>query len=214
MTPAIIRKLARELNTGIETEVQVVYLLAGIRKLIERDKVHERYAGLKFHCDWVLHSSMDRAAARAILKEFDAAHVLLQGNVGLDNLPKEVQSKIDQISKMEPFKEELSGFLAAYELPPLTRRRPDGWTRFLHLYSMVIEDIPLLVSVPASKKKPKQTANDTSPKHISHVTVQCEFARETLKHAAREKVLFKVTWTIYDKSGGSGEIFIINSFSL
>jgi hypothetical protein len=38
MTEAIPRKLTDELNKGITIEVQVVYLLAGIRKLIERDK--------------------------------------------------------------------------------------------------------------------------------------------------------------------------------
>jgi hypothetical protein len=72
MTPDIIRKLGGELDTGITTEVQVGYLLAGIRKLIERDKIEDQYAGLKFHCDWALHARMDRAAARAILKQFDS----------------------------------------------------------------------------------------------------------------------------------------------
>lgn len=51
MTPDIIRKLEAELKTGITTEVQVVYLLVAIRKLIERDKLEDQYAGLKFHCD-------------------------------------------------------------------------------------------------------------------------------------------------------------------
>ena len=37
MTEEIIRKLTAQLNNGITTEVQVVYLLVGIRKLIERD---------------------------------------------------------------------------------------------------------------------------------------------------------------------------------
>jgi hypothetical protein len=66
MTPDIIRKLTAELDQGITTEVQVVYLLAGIRKIIERDNVGDRYSDLKFHCDWALHSRMDRAAAKAV----------------------------------------------------------------------------------------------------------------------------------------------------
>jgi hypothetical protein len=50
-TRDIVSKLAGELDRGIETEVQVVYVLAGIRKLIERDNAKERYPDLKFHCD-------------------------------------------------------------------------------------------------------------------------------------------------------------------
>ena len=78
-TPEIIRKLTEELDNGITTEVQVVYVLAGVKKLIERDKVEDQYADLRFHCDWVLHSGMDRAAAKAILKQFDAAQPLFRG---------------------------------------------------------------------------------------------------------------------------------------
>jgi hypothetical protein len=215
MTPDIIRKLTRELDTGITTEVQVVYVLAGIRRLIERDKIQEQYADLKFHCDWALHSSMDRAAAKAILKKFDAAHALLRENIELRKLPSELRSEIDRISKMRSFEKELSRFLTAYGLPPLTKNCPDGWPHFLHLYTRVIEDIPLVVSLlSVRKKKAKQNTTDSAPKHISHVTVHFDSARETVKDETGEReVLFKVTWTIHDKSGQSGHIFVINSFS-
>ena len=42
-TRDIIAKLTNELHGGIETEVQVVYLLAGVRKLIERDNARAKY---------------------------------------------------------------------------------------------------------------------------------------------------------------------------
>jgi len=215
MTRDIIRKLAGEFDKGITTEVQTVYVLAGIRKLIERDEAEEEYAGLRFHCDWALHSRMDRAAAKTILRKFDAAHMLLlQGNIELHNLPSELRIEIDRISRMKAFAEELSRFLAAYGLPPLTKHRSDGWSHFLHLYTKVIEDIPLMVSLPTARKTAKAGAADGAPKHISHVTVHFESAPETIKHAGEEEVLFKVTWTIHDKNGQSGDIFILNSFSL
>ena len=203
MTPDILYKLTTELNRGITTEVQVVYLLVGIRKLIERDKIEDQYPALKFHCDRALHSSMDRAAAKAVLKEFDAAHTLLRGNVELHDLPAPLKSEIDRISKMRSFQKELSKFLTAYGLPLLTQHRHDGWVHFLHLYTKVIEDIPLVVAI-----------RDSGPKHISHVTVNFEEARETIKHEDGEELLFKVTWTIHDKNGQSGAIDIINSFSI
>ena len=55
MTRDIIQKLKEQIEAGITTEVQVVYLLTGVRKLIERDEVEDEYPKLKFHCDWVLH---------------------------------------------------------------------------------------------------------------------------------------------------------------
>jgi hypothetical protein len=214
MTPAILRKLSAELEAGITSEVQVIYLLAGIRKLIERDNVDDQYPNLKFHCDWALHSSMDRAAAKAVLKQFDAAHALLRGKVELRDLAAPLRSEIERISQMRSFEKELIKFLDAYGLPPLTRHRNDGWVRFLHLYTKVIEDIPLIVTVPAAKRKSKPLSTDSGPRHISQVTVNVEEARETIKHEHGEELLFKVTWSIHDKNGQSGSIFVLNSFSL
>lgn len=214
MTADILRKLRDELSAGIYTEVQVVYLMVGTRKLIEREKLEDKYPSLKFHCDWALHCSMDRAAAKAILKQFDAAHELLRGNVELQNLPSKLRAEIDRISTMSSFEQELSDFLAAYRLPQLTQHRTDGWVRFLQLYTQVIEDIPLVVSAPSSKKTAQLPASNTPPRHISHVTVHVEFAQQALKYAGREDLLFKITWRIHDKNGESGEIFILNSFSL
>jgi hypothetical protein len=205
-TPDIIRKLAIELDSGITTEVQVVYVLAGIRKIIERDEIAIQYAALRFHCDWALHSRMYRAAAKAILKQFDAAYALLRTG--------ELPPEINRISQMKLFKKELVRFLSTYGLPTLTQRRSDGWVHFLHLYTKVIEDIPLVVSAPATAKKRSHT-DQGRPQHISHVTVGCEEARETRKDSyGNEEMMFKVTWNIRDRDGQCGEIFIINSFSL
>jgi hypothetical protein len=212
MTPDIIRKLAAELDKGITTEVQVVYLLAGIRKIIERDNSARSYPDLKFHCDWALHASLDRSAARNILTQFDAAHVHLRGNVRLQDLPHSLGREIKRISEMESFEESLEQFLNDHQLPRLTLHRADGWTHFLHLYAQVIEDIPLVVSAPPARQGATQAANH--PQHISRVTVHCEMARETIKHDDGEEMLFKVRWVIHDRNGQSGEIFIINSFSV
>lgn len=215
-TPEIIRKLTDELDKGIATEVQTVYVLAGIRKLIERDRIEGQYADLKFHCDWALHSSMERAAARQILRKFDVAHALLREGVALHKLPRALRSEIARISKMQSFEKELTEFLTAYGLPPITKISEDGWPHFLHLYARVIEDIPLTVSLPAVSKEKRQAKPNTSsdsPKYISRVTVHLEPARKGIQHGGREDVLFKVTWRIHHKNGKSGEVFVINSFS-
>lgn len=111
---------------------------------------------------------------------------------------------------MTYLKKNLSRFLDAYGLPPLTRNRPEGWAHFLHLYARVIEDIPLVVSLPPAGKKVK---NFQSPKHISRLEVRCDEA--LVKHGAgKTEMLFTVAWTVHDKNGRSGEIFVINSFAL
>jgi hypothetical protein len=214
MTSEIIRKLGQELEAGIATEGQVVYLLVGIRKLIEREGVGDEYSDLKFHCDWALHSSLEGTAAKAILRQFDAAHAFLRASVELADLPAHLRSEIDRISKMKSFKRELARFLAAYDLPPLTRHRSDGWTHFLRLYARVIEDIPLVVRVGVDKRKLGPRTTHSPPKHISRVTVHCELARETVRYPNAEELFFKVRWAVQDKNGESGEIFVINSFSL
>ena len=206
MTSEIIRKLAEQIDGGITTEVQVVYVLAGIRKLIERDQRDQIYPNLKFHCDWALHSRMNRAAARKILLQFDEAHLRLQGEIELHDLPTGLRREIDRISQMKSFEAELSQFLSDYELPQLTRARNDGWVYFLYLYTKVVEDIPL---VAVRDNRPV-----IHPQNISHVTVHFEEARETLKYEDMEEVLFKVTWTVHDNDGRSGDIYVINSFAL
>ena len=214
MTPAIIRKLTAELEKGVTTEVQVVYLLAGIRKIIERDKSGQNCPDLKFHCDWALHASLDRASAREILALFDAAHVYLRGDVALKDLPSGLRREVERISKMETSEESLEAFLSDHQLPPLTLHRSDGWVHFLHLYAQVIEDIPLVVSAPPARQR-TGTSTATHPQYISRITVRCEMAAgDTFKHEAGEDMFFKVRWIIQDKNGQSGEIYIVNSFSL
>ncbi len=196
-TPEIIRKLTKELESGIASEAQVVYLLAGIRKLIERDDLKSQYPYLTFHCDWVLHSKLQGKTAQDILRRFDAAHPLLRDQkVELRDLPGDLRTEIDTISKMRSFHKELSSALARYGLPPLTATRLDGWAFFLHLYAKVIEDIPLLVQ--DSVVNPAQ--------NISKVVVNVSEAD------LKTDMLFQVTWTIVDKNGQSGTIFVINSF--
>lgn len=203
MTPAIVHKLSEQIEAGITSEVQVVYVLAGIRKLIERDEAEDIYPVLRFHCDWALHSKMDRAAAKAILRRFDAAHPLLANGLDVSDLPAPLRHEIDNISQMRGFEDQLTQFLAAYNLPGLTLHRPDGWAQFLLHYARVIEDIPLVVAAPGG-------AN--APVHISRVTVNCQVAERPAD--GTNELPFRVMWTIQDVNGHSGSIDIYHSLTI
>ena len=201
MLEEIIRKLTAQLNKGITTEVQVVYLLVGIRKLIERDAQGAQYRTLNFYCDWVVHSKLDRSSiVKGILREFDKAHLLLKGEM---NLPLELRNKIDDISQMRSFEKELTSFLGSYGLLPIAQD-VDGWSHFLHLYTQVIQDIPLMVK-PSS---PGATQN------ISKLVVRFEAATETYKFGGREDLFYRIVWEIFDKTGGSGTYTVHNSFDI
>jgi hypothetical protein len=194
MTPDIIRKLGREIDKGITTEVQVVYLMVALRKLLEQKDAEQQYQYLKFHCDWALHSKLDRSAAQRVLKHFDAANVHFRSGAEVQALSRE----FDRVSKMEHFRQELYQFLEANGLPSLDANRSDGWTHFLHLYAQVIEDCPLVMT--------SENINSS----ISKVTLHVELANKP----DEDEMFFKVIWTMMGKDGLSGDYFVVNSFSL
>jgi hypothetical protein len=198
MEKDILKKLEALLSSGITSEAEAVYMMSALRKLLEKQQVKEQYKYLTFHCDWTLHSKLEGRVAQEVLSQFDAANLHLKAGVDLDQLPRGLRREIDNISQMKYFKKELAAFLDANGLPNINAARADGWIHFLHLYVRVIEDCPLVIS----------TKSTTSG--IDSVTVHVELAKEPLDG----HVLFKVTWTVLDRSGQSGDLFIINSFSL
>jgi hypothetical protein len=95
----ILRKLGTLLREGINREPQAVYLLVAIRKLLEKldAKQHgakEQYGYLNFHCDWALHSQLNRKAARNVLKHFDEANTHLKTGKHLHELPPHLQTRL------------------------------------------------------------------------------------------------------------------------
>jgi hypothetical protein len=129
MIPNILRKLETLLNTGITAETEVVYLMSGLRKLLEQQQAKKQYKYLTFHCDWTLHSKLEGPAAQEILSKFDAANPHLKAGVELHELPGDLRSEIDNISQMKYFKKELAEFLQANGFPSINAVRK-AWTIF------------------------------------------------------------------------------------
>jgi hypothetical protein len=203
-TEEIVRKLSDEIYKGITSEVQVVYLLAGIRKIIERDEVRELYPSLNFHCDWALHAHLDRAMAKSVLATFDRAQPLLKNGTELSELPRELRQPIVNIFMFDAFTEELDEFIDKYKLPEISITGVDGWARFLHLYGKVIQDIPLIV---------KATAPNAAH-HISKIMVKIETAEQLQEIGNQKQQWFKISWVIFDKEGISCALYTLNSFSV
>ena len=131
---------------------------------------------------------------------FDAAQPFLRAE---RDLSQPLQREIDDISKMWSFEKQVTRFLAEYGLPPVAFDI-DGWSHFLHLYTQVIQDIPLVV---------KPSSRDAA-RNISKIVVHFEAAREAQKFEDREDFVYRIVWEIFDKNGESGTISIYNSFDI
>jgi hypothetical protein len=196
----IMGKLKVLFATGISTEYQALYLMVAVRKLLEHQQAKEKYKYLTFHCDWALHSKLEGTTAQEILKLFDAANIHLKKGVELHDLPGFLRFEIDRISKMKYFEDELDAFLTSNGLPPLDTARSDGWIHFAHLYGKIVEDCPLVM-----------TARNATAS-VESVTLNIDMAKASERDGG--DMWFKVRWTILDKNGQSGEIFVLNSFRL
>ena len=68
----IQEKLRKILQKDSFGEVEIVYILSRIRKLLEIDAKEKEYKKLKFFCDWALHKQIDNTdPVNEDLKNFD-----------------------------------------------------------------------------------------------------------------------------------------------
>src|SRR6185295_19993531 len=56
--PSIVEKLQPELRRPVKTEMQVVYILVAIRKLLEHGAQKDAYPVLNFYGNWVVHTKL------------------------------------------------------------------------------------------------------------------------------------------------------------
>jgi hypothetical protein len=167
---AIVEKLSSELTKGITSEAQVVYFLVEIRKLLEITDRADDYPTLLFHCEWALHSRMDRAGALRILQRFDE----LCDNLFRFDKTKLLDAKFnEELSNLlggVRFRRELESFL---EFVHITRDSfVLDWVSFMRLYGETIKDAPLVISSRRrAKRKPQQRI---AIKHLKSVVVRTE----------------------------------------
>src|SRR4051794_17050893 len=101
------------------TEVEVVYIMAAIRKILDKEKLRNQYKALAFYCDWALHTSMDRTGALRMIKMFDDlmdSRPTPEGPLVIGNT---LGDEVDKITSGTQLHEDLKGFLRAHDLPCL-----------------------------------------------------------------------------------------------
>ncbi len=188
MTPQIVTKINREIQSGITSEAQVVYILAEIRKIIEQENSHDDYKYLYFHCNWALHYLMRKSQAQKVLSYFSEAHTEIteKGN-------SQFHGEYDAISKMDRFKDELSIFCNNQSITNFTNNAA-SWLKFIKLYVQVIEDCALVI-------ESKELANQ------KRITITVEYAKEP--HEGEN--FFKVIWLYTSGNEQPFEFYVLNS---
>lgn len=123
-------KLAVQLKKKIKSELQVVYILSRIRKILEIKNLKERYPVLNFYCNWSLHSEITKTDGKkinSILKEFIEK-------------PEEKY----KLSLHLQFSDELIEFLRQFSLPILNNEQ---LITFRFILGKIISDTPIKVVI-------------------------------------------------------------------
>ncbi len=143
MRAAILEKIAKELDNGINTEPKVLYLLAEIRKYIDRcsEREKRRYPNLYFYCNWVLHITMDRTPAKRILNRFES---VISGTKDLKEISRIIIEQEKDFYSFISLKKELQTFFERNSLPTTLLNNGSRWFKFKKLLVEILIDCPLV----------------------------------------------------------------------
>ena len=130
MEKEIIKKISTTLETGNFNEQNTLYLLAEIRKLLEKIQ-STQYKIIYFYSDWVVHPKLDRKPAKAMLK-------FLEG--GLSEAKTMPEFAYGFLS-FQNLKRELLIFFKTYNIKEDIFE--DSWQNFLNSLINIIIDCPL-----------------------------------------------------------------------
>lgn len=133
MEEEIVKKLKSALSEPIKKECQVIYILAEIRKLLDRLRDKTILPVLRFYSNWALHIEIDdTSAVRSLLEKIE--QTILSRQYDIDA----VMAIID----FEKFREEINIFLNKFNINnPFLKRK--YWTNFRRSFVDVLIDCPL-----------------------------------------------------------------------
>lgn len=143
MKATILKKISKELKNGINTEPEVLYLLAQIRKDIDeyKHKDKNRFPNLYFYCNWILHTTMSKTPAKTILNRFES---LFQNTGDLKEMSNIFRNKEKNFYLFIDLKQELLKFLLENNLPTELLKNGHKWFTFKKLLVALLMDCPLV----------------------------------------------------------------------
>lgn len=172
--------------------MQVVYLLALIRKLLEAEETKQTFPDLWFHCSWAFHSRMRLKEAQKVVADFEAAHLeaLQSKSRPMTDLSDPVREAVQHRMLYSNFQTELDGFLVQHSLPNAVATEPDLLGNFLSLYTDAIAGVLLQILNPAIK-------GAVSAPPTVHVSLMvAKKAREEIATVPGKLSLFGTKWAV------------------
>jgi len=158
MTPDILSKIAAHLKKPIRSEASVVYLLAQVRKVLDKERPDPKPFALWLHCHWALHVELtDPRTTKEILERVDAFTMdTVSGFEGTGRLSLvESHNLFKDLVSLNGFRSQLEHFLKAHSISTALCTSNNRWAGFISNYMKVIEDGELST---ARDKKYKLTA--------------------------------------------------------
>lgn len=143
MTRDIVSKLDEHLSKGVGTECEVVYLLAEIRKLLERDMPKAQPSALRMFCHWALHVDLTNAHTTQQFLELVDKWIVHSVAGFLETHPWTISQEyylFKDFMYLDAFRRQLSTFLGQYGLSRDIAEDDNKWYNFLAAYGGVIED--------------------------------------------------------------------------
>jgi len=143
MKDAIVGKLERHLQKPFDDESWVVYLLAEVRKLREKQQWSPATPSLRMCCHWALH--VDLTHPSTVSDFFEPIERWITHTVaGLTPsgswTPAEEQRLFRDLLLLDAFRDELRVFLREFGLATDLCDDNARWLTFIGLYTLVIED--------------------------------------------------------------------------
>jgi hypothetical protein len=134
----LISKIRAEMERGITSECQVVYLLVEIRKLMDRDTTKAApYNSLRLYSDWAVHIHLYGPQAQEIVKRADAHYPKLMNGTATE----QEKADFEKLFSLKAFREEIDRFLQDHVGRSFS---DEHWNKFMYAYLHVVEDCPLI----------------------------------------------------------------------
>ena len=134
MEDKIITKLKLALSEPIKKECQIVYIIAEIRKLLEKKGIKSDYSVLNFYCNWVLHSAIDKVEPeiQELIEEIERTFFSANRDIFIP----------EKILNFELFRKDFQEFISRFGINYNIEK---GWIVIRRLFIDIISDCPLKI---------------------------------------------------------------------
>lgn len=139
MKDAIVEKLRAALDSGLDTECKIFYVLGQARKLLEKFPPDPPQFALALYCNWALHVDLDRPKTTLhFLARVDQFVASILGLKDEDLISKHYLFR--EFVFLDSFRSQLRELLSKYGLPMALCDDDDRWNAFIQHYAGIIED--------------------------------------------------------------------------